>query len=104
MATVEQRSNRFLLIFYFRGKRYAASLKTTKQDEAEATAGSVGAFRCSEAVGSDFEVTVKPVNIGKNGSLKKNYDDYRVVNWRRRIQPLDEYNSHWANLVLRFLP
>lgn len=41
MATVEQRSNRFRLIFYFQGKRYAASLKTTSQQEAEAAAGSV---------------------------------------------------------------
>jgi len=41
MATVEQRSNRFRLIFYFQGKRYAASLKTTDRDEADDIAGSV---------------------------------------------------------------
>ena len=41
MATVEQRSNRFRLIFYFQGKRYTASLKTTSQQEADAAAGSI---------------------------------------------------------------
>lgn len=41
MATVEQRNKKFRLIFYFQGKRYATSLKTTEQREADAAAGSV---------------------------------------------------------------
>lgn len=41
MATVEKRSNRYRLIFYFQGGRYAASLKTTNRDEADDIAGSV---------------------------------------------------------------
>jgi integrase len=41
MATVEQRHDRFRLIFYFRGRRYAASLKTTKRQEADDAAGAV---------------------------------------------------------------
>jgi hypothetical protein len=41
MATVERRNDRFRLIFYHAGKRYAASLKTTSQREADFIAGSV---------------------------------------------------------------
>jgi hypothetical protein len=41
MATVERRNDRFRLIFYHAGKRYAASLKTTSQREADSVAGSV---------------------------------------------------------------
>ncbi len=41
MATVEQRNNRFRLIFYYAGKRYTASLKTTDRREADAAAGTV---------------------------------------------------------------
>src|SRR3954452_1049736 len=41
MATIERRNHRFRLIFYHAGRRYTASLKTTSQREADATAGSV---------------------------------------------------------------
>ena len=41
MATIERRSNRFRLIFYYRNRRYSASLKTTDPREAEAIGGSV---------------------------------------------------------------
>jgi integrase len=41
MATVERRNNRFRLIFYHLGRRYAARLKTANEREAEAIAGSV---------------------------------------------------------------
>jgi integrase len=41
MATIERRRNRFRLIFYHLGRRYATSLKTTNQREADAIAGSV---------------------------------------------------------------
>ena len=36
MATVEQRNKRIQLIFYFQGKRYATSPKTTEQRAADA--------------------------------------------------------------------
>lgn len=41
MATIERRNNRFRLIFYHLGRRYAASLKTTNEREADAIAGCV---------------------------------------------------------------
>jgi hypothetical protein len=41
MATVERRGERYRLIFYHAGRRYAASLKTTKERDADAIAGSV---------------------------------------------------------------
>ena len=45
---------------------------------------------CSAKVGGDFEVTVVPENLGKAGSLKKNYGSYSIRKKRRRIQPADE--------------
>jgi mannose-6-phosphate isomerase-like protein (cupin superfamily) len=41
MATIELRNNRFRLIFYHLGRRYAARLKTTNEREADAVADSV---------------------------------------------------------------
>ena len=41
MATIERRNDRFRLIFYHLGKRYATSLKTSNEREADAIAGSV---------------------------------------------------------------
>jgi integrase len=41
MATVERRGERYRLIFYHAGRRYAASLKTTKERDADSIAGSV---------------------------------------------------------------
>ncbi|HWP93994.1 MAG TPA: TraR/DksA C4-type zinc finger protein [Thermodesulfobacteriota bacterium] len=46
--------------------------------------------QCSEEVGGDFEVTVIPENIGKSGSLKKNYGSWTVKKRRRRIKPKDK--------------
>lgn len=46
--------------------------------------------QCSAAVGSDFETAVVSENIGKAGSLKKNYGGFRLKKRRRKIQPLDE--------------
>ena len=45
---------------------------------------------CSEAVGSDFETVIVSENIGKAGSLKKNYGGFSLKKRRRKIQPLDE--------------
>ena len=46
--------------------------------------------QCSQAVGSDFETVVISENVGKAGSLKKNYGGFSVKKRRRKIQPLDE--------------
>jgi hypothetical protein len=45
---------------------------------------------CSQQVGSDFEVTVVPENLGKSGSLKKNYGSYSIRKRRRQILPKEE--------------
>jgi hypothetical protein len=45
--------------------------------------------KCSEDVGSDFVVTVVRENIGKAGSLKKNYGSWTIRKKRRRIDPLN---------------
>jgi hypothetical protein len=44
---------------------------------------------CSEAVGGDFVVQVTQENVGKAGSLKKNYGGVNIRKKRRRIEPLD---------------
>lgn len=41
--------------------------------------------KCSEVMGGEFEIRLVPVNIGKQGSLKKNYGDYTI---RRRRKPI----------------
>ncbi|HZT81856.1 MAG TPA: TraR/DksA C4-type zinc finger protein [Gemmataceae bacterium] len=43
--------------------------------------------KCSEAVGGEFEVTVVPEDLGKGGSLKKNYGGWTVRRRRRSILP-----------------
>jgi DksA/TraR C4-type zinc finger protein len=42
---------------------------------------------CSREIGSDFEVIVRQENIGKAGSLKKNYGGVRIIKKRRTIHP-----------------
>jgi hypothetical protein len=42
---------------------------------------------CSAAIGGEFEVTVVPENVGKSGSLKKNYGSYSIRKRRREIRP-----------------
>jgi hypothetical protein len=46
--------------------------------------------KCSEAVGGEFEVRIVPENLGKAGSLKKNYGSFSVEKRRKRIEPLGE--------------
>lgn len=41
--------------------------------------------KCSQRIGSDFEVRVAPENLGKAGSLKKNYGGIHVIK-RRRLE------------------
>jgi hypothetical protein len=47
-------------------------------------------LRCSEAVGSDFEVFAIAEKTSKVGSLKKNYGSWTIQKRRREIVPLDE--------------
>jgi hypothetical protein len=44
---------------------------------------------CSQAVGSDFHVVMVRENLGKAGSLKKNYGGVSIKKVRRRIEPLE---------------
>jgi Prokaryotic dksA/traR C4-type zinc finger len=44
-------------------------------------------IKCSEAVGSDFVVSVSSENLAKTNSLKKNYGGINVRKRRRNIQP-----------------
>jgi hypothetical protein len=44
-------------------------------------------IQCSEEIGGDFEVRVVQENIGKAGSLKKNYGGLSILKKRRRIEP-----------------
>lgn len=43
---------------------------------------------CSQAMGGEFEMTVIPENVGKSGSLKKNYGSYSVQKRRKPIPPI----------------
>jgi hypothetical protein len=45
---------------------------------------------CSEIVGSDFETVFVTENLGKAGSLKKNYGGFSMKKRRRKIDPLEE--------------
>jgi hypothetical protein len=40
---------------------------------------------CSQAVGGEYEVTAVPDNLGKTGSLKKNYAAWTIRKRRRRL-------------------
>lgn len=39
---------------------------------------------CVRAVGGEFDLVISPENLGKAGSLKKNYGSFGVVRVRRR--------------------
>lgn len=45
--------------------------------------------KCSEAVGSDFELFAVAERTSKAGSLKKNYGSWTIAKRRRQIIPLD---------------
>ena len=42
---------------------------------------------CSEEIGGDYKVTVVAENLGKGGSLKKNYGAWSIKKTRRIIRP-----------------
>jgi len=42
---------------------------------------------CSEEIGGDYKITVVPENLGKGGSLKKNYAAWSIKKTRRTIHP-----------------
>lgn len=43
--------------------------------------------KCSEEIGGEFVRKVRPVNVAKSNSLKKNYSDYEVRLVRKKIEP-----------------
>jgi hypothetical protein len=43
--------------------------------------------QCSQKTGGEFEVRATPENLGKAGSLKKNYGGLNIVKRRRRLEP-----------------
>lgn len=47
-------------------------------------------IKCSEAVGGEWDYHFTSENIGKAGSLKKNYGGISVQKTRREIEPLDD--------------
>ena len=49
--------------------------------------------KCSEIVGSDFETYLVSENVGKAGSLKKNYGGFSVKRRRRKIEPLEDESA-----------
>lgn len=45
--------------------------------------------KCSKELGGEFDVTAVPENLGKAGSLKKNYGGLSIQRRRRPIKPLE---------------
>jgi hypothetical protein len=45
--------------------------------------------RCSKDIGGEYTYRVVGENIGKVGSLKKNYGSFGVRKTRKRIEPLE---------------
>jgi hypothetical protein len=45
--------------------------------------------RCSQEIGGDYVVTVVSENLGKAGSLKKNYGSASIRKKRRVITPIE---------------
>jgi hypothetical protein len=43
--------------------------------------------QCSREIGGEFKVQVLQENLGKGGSLKKNYGGVRIQKVRKRILP-----------------
>ena len=44
---------------------------------------------CSKAVGGEFDISTKPENLAKEGSLKKNYGSFEMKKTRRPIRKQD---------------
>ncbi len=53
----------------------------------EAIPGTMLCVKCSEAVGGEWEYKFSAENIGKAGSLKKNYGGISLYKRRRNIDP-----------------
>jgi hypothetical protein len=45
--------------------------------------------KCSEEIGGEFIMVARPENIGKAGSMKKNYGTVRIKKIRKPIPPKD---------------
>ncbi len=42
---------------------------------------------CSREIGGEYRITAVPENLGKSGSLKKNYGSFGIRKVRRTIRP-----------------
>ncbi len=45
---------------------------------------------CSRAIGGEFRVVLRPDNVAKQGSLKKNYGSWTAERVRRPVRPPGE--------------
>mgnify|MGYP007059390591 CR=1 FL=1 len=45
---------------------------------------------CSREIGGDYEIRFNEENIGKAGSLKKNYGGINIRKRRRKIEPRED--------------
>jgi hypothetical protein len=43
--------------------------------------------QCSQKTGGEFELRIVPENLGKQGSLKKNYGGVQIVKQRKPLLP-----------------
>jgi hypothetical protein len=46
--------------------------------------------QCSREIGGEYKIRVLQENLGKGGSLKKNYGGVRVHKVRKRIVPIEQ--------------
>jgi hypothetical protein len=53
----------------------------------EALPDTVICVQCSREIGGEFIIRAVPENLGKTGSLKKNYGGVGIQKLRRRITP-----------------
>jgi len=63
--------------------------KEIPAERIEALPGTLICVQCSQEIGGEFTVTAIPDNIGKSGSLKKNYGAWNIHKVRRPIRPKD---------------
>ena len=47
-------------------------------------------LKCSQEIGGDYHISFNEENVGKAGSLKKNYGGINIRKRRRRIEPKEE--------------
>jgi hypothetical protein len=56
-------------------------------ERVEALPDTLICVQCSREIGGEFKITVVAENLGKSGSLKKNYGGWTIKKTRRPLQP-----------------